>query len=170
LTDECITIREVTGDSDIVIMRELFREYQGQLQVDLQFQRFHDELERLPGAYSPPEGCLLMAEVEGKPAGCVALKPRAEDICEMKRLYVRPACRGLGIGRKLAKEVIRRAGMKGYAAMVLDTLDRLVEAMALYESLGFQRTEPYYDNPLPGVVYWRLDLTLDNSISNGGRT
>ncbi|MBN2587542.1 MAG: GNAT family N-acetyltransferase [Candidatus Fermentibacteraceae bacterium] len=151
-------ITDASGEGDIVIARELFSEYRDHLGVDLGFQDFSTELMELPGAYSPPSGRLLLAWFRGEPAGCVALKKAGEDVCEMKRLYVRPEFRGHGIGRVLAERVIEAAAGLGYVTMVLDTLDRLEGAMALYASLGFRRTAPYYDNPLPGVVYWKLEL------------
>jgi putative acetyltransferase len=140
-------------------VRELFREYLEFLGCDLRFQGFESEIAGLPGDYAPPSGALLVAGEEGRLAGCVALRRQAEGVCEMKRLYVRPGSRGTGLGRKLAEEVIRAAREAGYGLMRLDTLDRLEAAMRLYETLGFHRTEPYYPNPLEGVVYWELDLS-----------
>ena len=141
----------------------LFREYAAFLGVDLSFQGFEEELGRLPGKYAPPGGTLLIAS-EGKTvAGCVALRALGDGVCEMKRLFVRPSFRGAGLGRLLAREVIEVARTLGYSLMRLDTLDRLTDAMRLYESLGFRRTEPYYENPLHGVVYWELDLKKDQS-------
>jgi len=146
-----------TGE-DLEQLRTLFREYQALLGVDLGFQGFEDELADLPGAYAPPGGCLLLAVDGDQALGCVALRPMGPDHCEMKRLYVRPGARGAGLGRRLAVASIEHAGQLGYTRMRLDTLDRLGEAMALYRSLSFVQTAPYYDNPLPGVIYWELDL------------
>ena len=138
--------------------RQLFREYENFLGVDLCFQGFEEELARLPGEYVPPKGSLLLA-VEGKhTAGCVALRPFNGDVCEMKRLYVRSEYRGVGLGRRLAKKIIKEAEKIGYSSMQLDTFDNLKEAVGLYESLGFKRVDPYYNNPLPGVIYWQLQL------------
>ncbi|MBD3370891.1 GNAT family N-acetyltransferase [Candidatus Fermentibacteria bacterium] len=138
--------------------RLLFLEYESYLGLDLSFQDFDREVRNLPGEYGPPGGAILIAYPKGRAAGCVALKSLGEGICEMKRLYVRPEYRGMGLGRALSESIIRRARRMGYSRMRLDTLSSLREAMGLYESMGFQRVEPYYDNPLPDVVYWELDL------------
>jgi ribosomal protein S18 acetylase RimI-like enzyme len=139
-------------------IRQLFREYENYLGVDLCFQGFEDELARLPGEYASPKGSLLLA-VDGKnTAGCVAVRKYNGDVCEMKRLYLRPKYRGVGLGRKLAEKIIKEAERIGYSSIRLDTLKKLKEAMGLYESLGFKRVDPYYDNPLPGVIYWELQL------------
>ena len=139
-------------------VRRLFREYEAALGVDLCFQGFEDELKGLPGTYAPPGGVLLVALVEGRAVGCVALRDLGNGSCEMKRLFVRPPYRGLGLGRCLALAVIREARNIGYGLMRLDTLSTLAVAVHLYESLGFRLIPPYYDNPLPGVVYWELPL------------
>ena len=147
-------------------VRNLFREYEQFLDVDLCFQEFEAELASLPGKYAPPGGRLVLAIEGDEAAGCVAIRKLDDGVCEMKRLYVRPACRYRGLGRRLAREMIAQAAEAGYTTMRLDTLDRLAEAMGLYESLGFRRTVPYYDNPLGGVVYWELQLDAE-SICNG---
>ncbi len=153
-----LRIRQACSDSDIEAARGLFREYAEELDVDLCFQAFDAELAALPGPYAPPSGCLLLALRDDRLAGCTALKGLGGGICEMKRLYVRPAFRGRGIGRRLAVAVLDEARRIGYARMRLDTLVRLAPAVALYESLGFRPIEPYYENPLPGVAYLELDL------------
>jgi GNAT superfamily N-acetyltransferase len=140
-------------------IRRLFREYEKCLGVDLCFQSFEKELSGLPGKYAPPDGALLIALYDQDPAGCVALRKLEGGVCEMKRLFVKDRYRGRGLGQRLAKRIIDEAIRVGYSMMRLDTLDRLTEAMRLYESLGFRRTKAYYHNPLPGVVYWQLDLT-----------
>ncbi|HRD67568.1 MAG TPA: GNAT family N-acetyltransferase [Candidatus Competibacter sp.] len=145
--------------SDIEIVRVLFREYQRFLGVDLCFQGFEEELATLPGRYAPPAGRLLLALDGAHAAGCVALRPLDEGICEMKRLFVRPAYRGRGLGRDLAVQIVNEASALGYATMRLDTLEGLDSAMRIYESLGFRRCAPYYANPLPGVVYWERTLS-----------
>jgi putative acetyltransferase len=142
----------------IEAVRILFREYERFLDVDLCFQRFEDELAGLPGKYAPPEGALLVALEETEVCGCVALRRLEFRVCEMKRLFVRPAHRGRGLGRALAEAIIGEAYAKAYVAMRLDTLAQLNEAIRLYERLGFCKIAPYYHNPLPGVSYWELDL------------
>ncbi|RLB22545.1 MAG: GNAT family N-acetyltransferase [Deltaproteobacteria bacterium] len=139
-------------------IRRLFREYERFLGVDLCFQAFEEELAGLPGKYAPPDGALLVAMEGQELAGCVALRRLEQGVCEMKRLFVKEQYRGKGIGRALAKGIIEEAARLGYSLMRLDTLDWLKEAMRLYESLGFRKTEPYYTNPLPGVVYWELEI------------
>lgn len=148
-----VTIVQATTPANIDAIRQLFTEYEQFLQVDLCFQNFEEELASLPGRYAPPHGALLLAFAEGREAGCVAMRPLGEGGCEMKRLYVRPACSGRGIGRKLALAVIKRARDAGYGRMCLDTLEKLTPALRLYASLGFQQCPAYYENPLPGVVY-----------------
>lgn len=143
---------------DLEKIRQLFREYEGFLGVDLCFQDFESELTELPGKYAAPHGALLMA-VEGQDAaGCVAMRPLQELVCEMKRLYVKPQYRGRGLGKMLAKAVIDEAVIAGYSHMRLDTLNHLRRAIALYRSLGFRMIQPYYQNPLPDVLYWELEL------------
>lgn len=139
--------------TDIEQARQLFREYEHVLEVDLCFQGFEAELAGLPGNYAPPRGALLLA-VNGRHAvGCIGLRPLTAKICEMKRLYVQPAYRGRNIGRRLAKAVIRQARAAGYSHMRLDTLKRLQKALRLYAALGFQPIPPYCENPLNGVVF-----------------
>ena len=138
--------------------RELILQYARELNVDLCFQNFQVELDTLPGEYSPPGGRLLLCRCRGEAVGCVALRGRDEEACEMKRLYVRPGHRRRGIGRDLAEAVIAAAREIGYGRMVLDTLARLAPAMAMYESLGFRRTEPYYHNPIEDTVFLELAL------------
>lgn len=151
-------IRRAETPEEIEEVRRLFGEYEDHLGVDLCFQNFEEELAGLPGKYGPPNGTLLIGFKEGEAAGCVALRELGPGLCEMKRLFVRPEYRGAGFGRLLALTAIDTARKLGYSVMRLDTLDKLKEAMRLYESLGFRRTEPYYENPLPGAVYWELDL------------
>jgi putative acetyltransferase len=153
-----IEIIPATTPSHIQAIRDLFREYEQVLQVDLCFQGFEGELAGLPGKYDPPQGCLLLAFANDQPAGCVAMRPLAQGVCEMKRLYVRTAFAGQGLGKKLALTVIERAVAAGYARMRLDTLEKLRPALGLYAGLGFRKCPAYYDNPLPGVVYLERDL------------
>lgn len=153
-----MNIYQAKAEKDINEVQLLFREYETALGVDLCFQSFSEELAGLPGKYAPPQGALLLAETGRGVAGCVALRKIGEHACEMKRLFVRPEYRAQGIGRKLAQEIINRACAAGYREIFLDTLSGLEKALTLYRSLGFRETVPYYNNPLSGVVYLRLDL------------
>lgn len=147
---------------DLDATRELFREYAQGLGVDLCFQNFEAELSALPGDYGPPRGALLLALVNGELAGCCALRPLDAvdypNACEMKRLYVRKACRGLGLGRQLVEAMLESARMAAYDAMLLDTLDDMEAARALYHELGFEEIPPYYHNPIAGAHYLKVDL------------
>jgi ribosomal protein S18 acetylase RimI-like enzyme len=157
-----IELVEAEGQAWLDAARGLFTEYAAQLGVDLAFQGFDAELAALPGPYAPPQGALLLALVDGEPAGCGALRPLPEadhpDACEMKRLYVRRAFRRFGLGRQLAQALMDRAVQAGYASMLLDTLDEMEAARGLYASLGFTEVPPYYFNPLPGARYLKADL------------
>lgn len=143
----------------IPIVRELFREYEAWLAVDLWFQNFEEELRTLPGAYAPPTGRLYTVEVDGDLAGCFALRPLGEDGCEMKRLYLWEGFRGRGLGRLLANRVIEDAKAIGYRSMRLDTLPQMAEAIHLYHALGFCSILPYSHNPVEGALFFELDLT-----------
>ncbi|MCA0382468.1 MAG: GNAT family N-acetyltransferase [Bacteroidetes bacterium] len=138
--------------------KDLFMAYQQYLNVDLCFQSFEAELNDLPAMYGPPRGALLLAFYKQDIAGCVALRTKADGICEMKRLYVLPAFQGKGIGKQLATAIVAAGRQLGYTKMVLDTLDRLQPAIQLYEQLGFSRCSPYYHNPLEGVVFMEKAL------------
>ena len=142
--------------------RDLFIEYAEQLGVDLQFQDFQAELDSLPGDYVEPRGTLLLAFVDGGLAGCCALRP-IDDVdytnaAEMKRLFVRKAFRRFGLGRQLTESILTAAVQLGYDCVLLDTLDDMESARALYEDLGFEEIPPYYHNPLPGAHYLKVDL------------
>ncbi len=147
---------------DFEPVRTIFREYAQSLRVDLCFQDFEHELATLPGEYTAPRGTLLVAKVDGKPAGCCALRPLDgadyPNAAEMKRLYVRHAYRGLGLGRQLAEAALDAARRAGYACVLLDTLDDMEAARALYEDLGFEEIPPYYHNPIAGAHYLKADL------------
>lgn len=143
----------------LAAVRELFTEYQQWLGFSLCFQGFDAELAGLPGKYAPPAGRLYLAEHDGALAGCIALRPMVEEgFCEMKRLFVREAFRGHGIGRRLAERTVADARGLGYRAMRLDTLQRMESARSLYASLGFAAVPAYYDNPMEEVVYMELAL------------
>jgi putative acetyltransferase len=156
--NEDISIIPAGTPAIIGIIRELFLEYEKSLNVDLCFQNFDRELAGLPGDYSPPGGRLFLAVVEERTAGCIALRRVSPDACEMKRLYLRPEFRGLGLGRKLASLIISEAINIGYRSMRLDTLPLMTEAIGLYRSLGFQEIQPYRFNPVDGTLYMELDL------------
>jgi len=149
------SIDHVTAE-DIPTLRELFREYEAELPFDLSFQNFEDELASLPGRYASPTGRLLLAVSGGDPVGCVALRQIGDGTCEMKRLFVRPAFRGQGIGQALAEAIVEEARRIGYKRMRLDTV--LEPAKGLYRSMGFYEIPPYQDVPIPGVVFMELEL------------
>lgn len=151
-------IREAVFPDDAPIVRALFEEYAAGLGVDLCFQGFAAELDGLPGAYARPRGGVWLAEVDGSVAGCVALRPVDGQTAEVKRLSVRPAFRGARVGRALAEHVLRAARAKRYRRACLDTLPSMIEAIALYRSLGFVEIEPYYSNPVAGALFMELAL------------
>ncbi len=143
----------------IAQVRELFLEYANSLGFSLCFQSFDQELASLPGDYARPEGRLILATSHGNLAGCVALHKIDPDICEMKRLYVRPHLRGKGLGRDLAKRVIAEASQIGYKYLRLDTVEPLMKtAVAMYRQLGFREIPPYRQNPIDGALYMELQL------------
>jgi putative acetyltransferase len=149
---------EAASENEFVVGRLLIEEYAKGLSVDLCFQDFAAELMQLPSMYGPPGGCLLLARVGEIHVGCGGLRKLSDSVCEMKRLYVRPAGRGTGLGRQLAIALIDRAVSLGYQRMVLDSLVDMTSAQNLYRTLGFRDAPPYYSNPTPGVVYMQRDL------------
>jgi carbonic anhydrase len=150
---------EAVAPTQVQEARSLFLEYSEGLGISLCFQNFGQELAGLPGAYAPPTGRLFLASYRGRLAGCVGLRKIGDGICEMKRLYVRPEFRGLGIGRALALHLIKEAGALSYDRMRLDTLPlQMAEAIKMYRSLGFREIEPYYDNPVEGAMFMELSL------------
>jgi len=154
-----ITIKQAETAEQIEEIRRLFREYEKWLGLDLCFQGFEAELAGLPGKYAPPPGRLFLASVDGKTAGCVALRKLEEGICEMKRLYVRDKFRGHSLGKKLIEKLIAEARLIGYKKMRLDTLpDKMTKAVKLYESHGFRQISPYYHNPYGETFFMELDL------------
>lgn len=149
----------VSTDAAIESVRELFLEYAESLGFSLCFQGFDKELAELPGMYAPPQGRLLLATIDGTPAGCAALHAVEPGICEMKRLYVRPQWRGSGLGRKLAEKIIAEARTIGYSSMRLDTIaGKMDSAIRLYRELGFSEIAPYRPNPIHGALYMELQL------------
>jgi|SRR5271169_2447361 len=151
-------LRQATSPADIETARALFVEYQESLGISLCFQNFDAEVASLPGAYAAPEGRLLLAFVGDAPAGCVAFRKLEDGICEMKRLWVRPAFRGIRLGRQLAEAVLSEARAAGYRAVRLDTLPSMREAQALYVSLGFVDIPPYNDHPIEGTRFMEKRL------------
>ena len=153
-----IRLIEVNSPQEVETVRALFLEYAGSLGFDLCFQDFEAELADLPGDYAPPQGWLIIAWCDDRPAGCIALRPISETICEMKRMYIRPHYRRRGIGRRLAEAVICKAQSIGYARMRLDTVPSMTDAITLYRGQGFREVAPYRHNPLAGAMFFELDL------------
>jgi putative acetyltransferase len=157
-----IRIMPVQDQAQVLQTRDIFQEYAQSLSVDLCFQSFDEELSRLPGDYALPRGQLLLAWCDDVLAGCVALRAFDEadypNAAEMKRLYVRPAFRGLGLGRELTERILDAARERGYSTVLLDTLDDMEAARALYEELGFEEIPPYYHNPHAGAHYLKVSL------------
>lgn len=147
-----LAIREAAPE-ELSLAAELFREYAASLDFDLSFQGFPTELASLPGAYTPPEGCLLLARWGGEAAGCVALRPLLPGVAEMKRLYVRPSYQGRGIGRALAEAALKNATRMGYETVRLDTVPGMIAAIGLYAALGFCAIPAYRENPITGASY-----------------
>ena len=144
--------------SELADVRALLRAYADSLPISLDFQHFEQELASLPGDYAPPRGALLVARTRGTAVGCVALRPLDDATCEMKRLFVSPAQRGTGLGRRLAGAIVARARELGYARMRLDTTPSMREAQALYEQLGFRDIPAYTVNPVAGTRFLELEL------------
>jgi len=153
-----VTIRRAGGESDLAVARKLFQEYAAWIGIDLSFQNFEEELKRLPGEYAPPGGVLFLAWAEARPAGCVAVRRIDDRDCEMKRLYVRDAFRGLSAGERLAREAIEWARAASYRRMLLDTLPSMRSAHRLYERLGFVEIPAYRFNPVEGTRFMALEL------------
>jgi len=161
-----ISLAQASTSSDWRTARAMIEEYAASLGVDLCFQGFAEEMEHIADEYSPPRGALLLAKEGEAILGCVGLRPFHGDAsvagvagdCEMKRMYVPPAGRGRGIGRRLAEAIVAEARSRGYSRMLLDTLPHLEAAQALYRSMGFVETAAYRHNPVPGALYFALDL------------
>lgn len=154
-------ILPVRTDEDLGTATELFETYAASLPVALGYQDFDSELAALPGKYAPPSGELLVArDAAGNPLGCVGLRSlSARGCCEMKRLFLLPGARGLGLGRALAQAVVELARQRGYHELRLDTLPTMSAAISLYKQMGFQRIEPYYEPTPYGTIF--MSLTLD---------
>ena len=162
MTTPSIRFVAPTSPEELNTLRYIFREYADGLGVDLCFQGFEAELVELPGEYAQPRGALLMVLVEEELAGCCALRPLDAvdypNACEMKRLYIRPGFRGNGVGRQLAEAILDCARRVGYDCVLLDTLNEMESARALYQDLGFEDIPPYYHNPIEGAHYLKVNL------------
>lgn len=152
-------ILEATRAEEYAAGKILIEEYAAALGVDLCFQNFSDEIVNLQRVYGPPPGCLLLARINGEWVGCVGVRKKTTAVCEMKRLYVKPQYRGIGLGKRLAEAAILSARKRGYSSMVLDTLQRMTEAQSIYESLGFREIKGDDPNPPEGVRYLARPLT-----------
>ena len=161
MSAEMFTIGPVQADGDVEDARTLFRAYAASLPIDLAYQGFAIELATLPGAYAAPAGVLLLArDRSGAAIGCVALRPLAEPgCCEMKRLFVAPAARGLGLGRALMEAIVSEAARLGYRAVRLDTLPTMTAAIAMYRAAGFEPIAPYYDTAPAGTIFLGRTIT-----------
>jgi len=157
-----IELRWLQDVQDIDTTRQLFLDYEADLGIDLCFQGFQQELQNLPGDYAPPSGGLALVFVDGQAAGCCAFRPLWSsdhlNACEMKRLFVRPAFRGFGLGRLLVDSILAESRLAGYTTMLLDTLSDMEAARALYQEAGFYEIAPYYHNPIAGAHYLKVDL------------
>lgn len=158
INDRAVTFIAAEGPDMIEEARQLFLEYARSLNVDLCFQNFEEELNSLSEKYGPPDGTVILAYVDGRSIGCAALHKLNGDICEMKRLYVKDCCRGLGIGKKLIARILEEASERNYRLIRLDTLPTMGKAQALYKEFGFYDIEPYVFNPIQGARYLEKEL------------
>ncbi|GLQ45149.1 N-acetyltransferase [Dyella lipolytica] len=158
MTVSDIVLRQADSPELVAIARQLFDEYATAIATDLEYQGFSAELARLPAPYVPSRGALLIAFIGTEVAGCVAMRPLDSDIAEMKRLYIRAAHRGLGLGKQLVEAVIQAAQQAGYHELRLDTLPSMASAQALYRQLGFVEIPPYNSAHLPGTRFYSLKL------------
>jgi len=170
-----LSILPATTPEHFDIARALFREYQASIDTDLCFQSFEQELTGLPGRYAPPRGTLLISWMQSPdgtqtPVGVIAMRPLADDICEMKRLYVRPVARGHNLGRRLIGQLITAARAAGYRKMRLDTLtDKMSHAISIYREFGFYDIPPYFDSPLPNELFLELNLATYSPVLGPSR-
>ena len=155
-----VTIIQATDPATLAVAQRLFLEYNATIAVDLEFQGFDRELAQLPGRYAPPSGRLLLALRGEEPVGCVALRALDPGVAELKRLYVRPAFQGRGVGRRLVERTIAEARTAGYHTIRLDTLPAMERARALYEAVGFYPIPAYGFSPVPGTLFYELDLRV----------
>lgn len=144
--------------ADLAQIAEMFREYQQLIGVDLCFQGFEEELANMPGKYAPPTGAIFIAVDEADLIGCVAIRPLSQQQAELKRLYVKPAWHGQGIGKQLFESAMTRAQSIGYDSIVLDTLESMQSARRLYQTYGFREIDCYYHNPDPSAKYYQYDF------------
>jgi len=158
MTTAAITFGQAGEPESVATARSLFREYAAAIGTDLEYQGFGAELDALPAPYTPPKGALLIARVGADVAGCVAMRPLGARVGEMKRLYVRPDYRSLGLGRRLVEAVIDAAREAEHRELRLDTLSHMASAQALYRRLGFVEIPPYNDAYLPGTRFYSLKL------------
>jgi putative acetyltransferase len=156
--DPAAILAEPANQAELAAAKDLMLAYARSLDFELCFQGFDEEMAAFPGVYAGPRGALLLASVAGQPAGVVALRPLDEGTCEMKRLYVSPAYRGMGLGRRLAEAAIAQARARGYRAMRLDTVPSMTAAIALYRALGFRPIPAYTHNPVPGALFFEREL------------
>jgi len=160
MSDRGIEVSPARTKEDFGIARSLFGEYAESLGVDLEYQGFSGELAGLPDPYVPPRGELLIARAGSRVTGCVALRPLNDDVVEMKRLYVRPAFRRVGVARQLVNSALNAAAQAGYKELRLDTLPSMVSAQKLYRELGFHHIDPYGDSHLPGTQFFAISLAV----------
>ncbi|MFZ1431653.1 MAG: GNAT family N-acetyltransferase [Geminicoccaceae bacterium] len=160
MPDAAFEITPVRSAADLEATVQLFKAYAASLTIDLAYQDFAAELAGMPGKYAPPAGELLLArDLQGRPSGCVGLRPLPPDgCCEIKRLYVPPAGRGRGLGKRLIDAIIETAARIGYRDILLDTLPEMVEAITLYRRSGFEVIAPYYETPIAGTTFMRRSL------------
>jgi putative acetyltransferase len=157
-TPASVSLIEARSAEQVAEVRKLFEEYQKSLSFELDFQCFGNELDQLPGKYAPPGGALFLALVDGRVAGCVGLRKMDAEICEMKRLFVRPQFQGLGLGKALVAAIIRAARDRGYRRMRLDSVASMASAIALYRKVGFVEIEQYCENPLADAIFMELEI------------